>query len=50
MKTGILFLPIFCLLQAAALAVVSSYFEGGLKGVNDDKDGIETLFLVLLAS
>jgi hypothetical protein len=45
-KTGILFLFILCLLQAAARAAASSYFEGNFKGVDNDEDGIETLFLV----
>jgi hypothetical protein len=47
MKTGVLFLIILCLLQAAALAAEPSYFEGDLEGVEDDDDGIATLFLFL---
>jgi hypothetical protein len=47
MKPGILFLIILCLLQAAALAAEPSYFEGNLEGVEDDDDGIATLFFVL---
>jgi hypothetical protein len=35
------------LLQAAALAAESSFFDGDFEGVPNDDDGLETLYLVL---
>ena len=47
MKTWIWFTITILLLQAAALAAASGFFEGDFKGVGNDDDGIETLFLLL---
>jgi hypothetical protein len=47
MKGWILLVLTLFLLQAAALAAASSFFDGDFEGVPDDDDGLATLFLVL---
>jgi hypothetical protein len=48
MKGWILLVITLFLLQAAALAAASSFFDGDLEGVPDDDDGgIETLYLLI---
>jgi hypothetical protein len=47
MKDWILFVVTLFLLQAAALAAPSSFFDGDFEEVPDDDGGIETLYLVL---
>jgi hypothetical protein len=47
MKGWILLLIALFLLQAAALAAASSFFDGDFEGVPDNDNGLATLYLVL---
>jgi hypothetical protein len=47
MKGWILLVITLFLLQAAALAAASRFFDGDFEGVPDDDDGLATMYLVL---